>query len=222
MPQALPDGELSGVFRSPCASIQTTRDAAVAARELAHRADVRAAAAAEHERPLRQLARRAPRSARRASSSSTIAASGHGSSVAAASAIASPPSPQRARARARARRRTRGRSEWHWYSGPIATAVSVRQSGHFARRRASRELRSLERSHDRLPQHGHARRARRAASRRSGSPRRHRGAPCAARARAARRTSGAAAPRRARAAASRGAHRASRPSRDPDRRSRSG
>jgi hypothetical protein len=56
MPHSFPDGELAGVFRSPCASSQTTprrpwRDASPS-----DDADVRAAAAAEHERPLREIA----------------------------------------------------------------------------------------------------------------------------------------------------------------------
>ena len=44
-----------GVFRSPCASSQTTARLVLAGRERLDRADVRAAAAAEDERPLGQL-----------------------------------------------------------------------------------------------------------------------------------------------------------------------
>ena len=61
-------------------------------REPADRADVRAAAAAEHERPLREPARDRP-DCSSSESRSTTSASGYASSVQAASAIASPPSP---------------------------------------------------------------------------------------------------------------------------------
>ena len=79
-------------------------------------------------------AARAPSAAICSSSvgSSIAAASGHGSAMRAASAIASPPSPHARGTRTSPAANSRPQ-EWHWYSGPIATAVSVRQSGHRAR-----------------------------------------------------------------------------------------
>ena len=67
IPQALPDGDVSGVLRSPCASNQTTARRPRARGEAADRADVRATAAAEDERPLRQRCAPASRPAPRAS-----------------------------------------------------------------------------------------------------------------------------------------------------------
>ena len=55
IPQALPDGELCGVFRSPWASIHTTASTPGRAASFLDRADVGATAAAEDERPLRQV-----------------------------------------------------------------------------------------------------------------------------------------------------------------------
>ena len=55
IPHALPDGELSGVFRSPWASIQTIAMRSKPRREPLDGADVRAAAPAEDERPLGEL-----------------------------------------------------------------------------------------------------------------------------------------------------------------------
>ena len=51
IPHSLPDGDVSGVLRSPCASSQSTADAAMPRGEPFDGADVRAAAATEHERP---------------------------------------------------------------------------------------------------------------------------------------------------------------------------
>ena len=102
---------------------------------------------------------RAPRSRRRASSSTRPARPGGraarrraaasapracrprsprsrdtGARVQAASAIASPPVPHARGTRTSPAPNSRPH-EWHWYSGPSATAVSVRQSGQRARSR---------------------------------------------------------------------------------------
>ena len=50
IPCTLPLGEVSGVFRSPCASIQSTPPTPVRAREAAERAERDRVVAAEHER----------------------------------------------------------------------------------------------------------------------------------------------------------------------------
>ena len=51
MPHRFPDGDVSGVFRSPCASIQTTAEPVDPPREAPRRAHVRAAASADDDRP---------------------------------------------------------------------------------------------------------------------------------------------------------------------------
>ena len=55
IPHALPDGDVAGVFRSPCASIHTTARHSSPARERLDRANVGAAATTEHDRPVGQL-----------------------------------------------------------------------------------------------------------------------------------------------------------------------
>ena len=65
IPQGLPDGDVSGVFRSPCASNQMTARRP-RRRERRERAHMRAATAAQHERAGRAARRRATASARRA------------------------------------------------------------------------------------------------------------------------------------------------------------
>ena len=54
IPHRFPDGDVSGVFRSPCASIQTTAEPVDSPRQPRRRPDVRAAAPAQHDRPSRQ------------------------------------------------------------------------------------------------------------------------------------------------------------------------
>ena len=173
MPQALPDGDDAGVLRSPCASIQTTADPAVTACELAHRTDVRAAAAAENERAVGQLTRRRRESARRASPRRRPRPR-----ATAAPCSRQRPSARRRRptraARARGRPQNSRPHEWHWYSGPIATAVSVRQSGQRARSALTARAPSC-RSAGSVA----CRRARRVAAHRSRSRCRHRGRPAA-------------------------------------------
>ena len=91
--QRFPEGELSAVFRSPCASIQTS-----AIRPL-RAASASTAPMCEQQQPP-STSGRSGRSIATASvcsssvSSSTTAASGNGSGRRAASAIDSPPSPQ--------------------------------------------------------------------------------------------------------------------------------
>ena len=68
IPCTLPVGEVSGRFRSPCASIQSTRAGAVRLRHPAERADRDRVVAAEHERHeslSTRLVDEAPRRARR-------------------------------------------------------------------------------------------------------------------------------------------------------------
>ena len=90
MPHSLPDGELSGVFRSPCASTQTTASRSWRV------ASPSTAPTCEQQQPPRTSGRSGSSEARASIcsasvSSATTAASGYGSSVNAASAIASPP-----------------------------------------------------------------------------------------------------------------------------------
>ena len=96
IPHSLPDGELSGVFRSPCASIQTT------ATRPCRRASSRTAPTWEQQHPPRMSGRDG--SARPVASicassvsSSIVAASGQGSTIAAASRISWPLSSPHAR-----------------------------------------------------------------------------------------------------------------------------
>ena len=50
IPQALPDGDVSGVFRSPCASSQIDCEAPGPPRKAHDRAEMGTTAAPEHER----------------------------------------------------------------------------------------------------------------------------------------------------------------------------
>ena len=108
-------------------------EALVPGRETLDRADVRAAAAAEDERPLGQLGGEDEELVGERVLGDDRRLRVRERRVNAASAIASPPFPQARGTRTSPAPNSRPQ-EWHWYSGPIATAVSVLQSGHFARR----------------------------------------------------------------------------------------
>ena len=72
-PTRCPDGDVSGVLRSPWASSQTTASAPASRRQAPDRADVRAAAAAEDDRRAGRFAPVPPICASRVSSSTTAA-----------------------------------------------------------------------------------------------------------------------------------------------------
>ena len=109
IPHSLPDGDVSGVLRSPCASSQSTPTRPCRGGQPLDGADVRAAAAAEHERPLRGGRRRRRASASRASPPRRRPPPD-------SRAAAPPPRPSARRrrprpaARGRGRRRTSGRT----------------------------------------------------------------------------------------------------------------
>ena len=109
------------------------RESVVPRREPLERADVRRAAPAEHERPVGQLGgdrevlvgeRVLLDHGRLRIVERQVRGLGH--------RFAAFPQARGTRTRPAANSRPH---EWHWYSGPSATAVYVRQSGHFARRR---------------------------------------------------------------------------------------
>ena len=98
------------------------------------RPEMRAAAAAEHERAVGQLRGDHQRllGERRRLDDARLGI--RQLEPRGGSAIASPPLPQARGTRTRPAPNSRPH-EWHWYSGPIATAVSVLQSGQRARSR---------------------------------------------------------------------------------------
>ena len=95
-PPRFPDGDVSGVFRSPCASIQINGEPVDPSSEPLCRTDVCAAAASEHDRSQQPGPRRSRRSARRASLARRPRLRDTGAERARPSAIPSPPAPHAA------------------------------------------------------------------------------------------------------------------------------
>ena len=171
MPHGFPLGDVSGVFRSPCASNQTTPSRSVARREALDGADVRAAAAAEDD----------GRSGSEAAQSEVLLGERvllddrqpRGRARAKTPLRPSLPRlrPTRA-ARAQARLGNARPHEWHSYSPPAsATAVSVWQSGQRARMRSATAGRKSDsvRQARRSPRRGRRRQARRGLQLRGGA-----------------------------------------------------
>ena len=132
IPHAFPEGEVSGVLRSPCASSQTT------ARRPCRAARPRIAPRCAQQQPPRTSGRCGSPAAITAAcastpSSATTSASGYRTGIAAARAMVSPPAPQARGTRTRPAANAAPQL-WHSYPSSNATAVSVRQSGHRARR----------------------------------------------------------------------------------------